>query len=213
MKLVAAAKLRRAQERILAARPYAQQDGRAARQPRERHRATTAHPLLERREGPRASGSSSSPPTRACAAPSTPTSSAASLELRARVERGRGDAGRGGPEGPRLLPPPGVDDQARHARLLGSAGLLATPGARRRVHAAVPRRRGGRGRTSSTTSSARWPCSAGARQQLLPIQARRARRKRPRARRRRTTSTSRAPRPSSAIAAAAPRDARRSTAR
>jgi F-type H+-transporting ATPase subunit gamma len=51
MKLVSAAKLRRAQERILAARPYADQMAALLAQ-LSRRVSLTAHPLLQRREGP-----------------------------------------------------------------------------------------------------------------------------------------------------------------
>jgi F-type H+-transporting ATPase subunit gamma len=52
MKLVSAAKLRRAQERILAARPYANQMAELQAQ-LVRGVNRTAHPLLQRREGPK----------------------------------------------------------------------------------------------------------------------------------------------------------------
>ena len=53
MKLVAAAKLRRAQERILSARPYADQDGASCSATWSSGADDGAHPLLEQREGPR----------------------------------------------------------------------------------------------------------------------------------------------------------------
>jgi hypothetical protein len=74
MKLVAASKLRRAQERLTAARPYAIKMGELLSGLVGRTEGD-AHPLLARRTTGR-SGSSSSPPTRASAEPSTPISSA-----------------------------------------------------------------------------------------------------------------------------------------
>jgi F-type H+-transporting ATPase subunit gamma len=53
MKLVAAAKLRRAQERILAARPYASKMAELLGNLVSGADAEAAHPLLEQREGPR----------------------------------------------------------------------------------------------------------------------------------------------------------------
>jgi len=52
MKLVSAAKLRRAQERILAARPYADQMA-ALQAQLSRRAASSSHPLMRRREGPK----------------------------------------------------------------------------------------------------------------------------------------------------------------
>ena len=50
MKMVAAAKLKRSQDRILAARPYAHKMRGVVQQP-EPTRESSAHPLLQKREG------------------------------------------------------------------------------------------------------------------------------------------------------------------
>ena len=158
MKLVAAAKLRRAQERILAARPYATKMAELLGNlvsERPEHRPSAARAA----RGHRAGRSSSSRPIEAWPAPSTPTSSAGRWSSCARIQRGRGHAGRGRPQGAAISTAAGDDDQARHDRLLGSAGLLPRHRAGRLFHAAVSRRRGGRGRTSSTTSSDPLPSS------------------------------------------------------
>ena len=124
-----------------------QQDGRAARQPRDAARTRTARASAaraargaapadrhhHRRQGPGRRLQLQHHPPRAGVHP--------------RVERDRGDPGRGGSQGARLLPAPAVDDQARHDRLLGPARLQPRRRAGRLLHAAVPRRRGGRGRT------------------------------------------------------------------
>ena len=143
MKLVAAAKLRRAQERILSARPYAGKMAELLGEPRAARTEAPAHPLLEQREGPRRAARhhhgrqgpvrrlqlERHPPARwrSCA------SSAAEVTLVV-----------GGQEGPRLLPPPGVRRSSRDMhRLLGSAGLQ-------------PRRRSWPTSSCSSTSTARW---------------------------------------------------------
>jgi F-type H+-transporting ATPase subunit gamma len=74
MKMVAASKLRRAQERIQQARPFATQMARVLNSVAGRVDAAS-HPLLDERTTPRAGGRSSSslPPTAGCRAASTRT--------------------------------------------------------------------------------------------------------------------------------------------
>ncbi len=73
--MVSAAKLRRAQEAMFAARPYARKMVEVLQQPGHPRRPT-AHPLLQERGDERDPRWWWSPRTRACAAASTPTSSA-----------------------------------------------------------------------------------------------------------------------------------------
>ena len=126
MKLVAAAKLRRAQERILVRAAVREQDGRAARQPRERHRrrARIRSWSSARDRGGR---SSSSPPTRAWRAPSTPTSSARSLAFLREPGNRRRDPGRGGPQGARLLSAAGAWRSSATCSASGTGWPTATP--------------------------------------------------------------------------------------
>ena len=69
MQMVAASKLRRAQEAAEAARPYAERDGQGARQHRRRGRGLETAPRLLRRHRQRQTStcSSSAPPSAACA--------------------------------------------------------------------------------------------------------------------------------------------------
>ena len=144
MKMVAAAKLRRAQEAMLAARPYARkmlevlQQRRRARRPRRAPAARGARPRA-------ACCWSWSPPTGACAAPSTPTSSAPPrASWSERQERGV-ELGLVGRKGRDVFKRRGVQGALRARRRLPGAALRdrarAGQGADRRLH----ERRGRRG--------------------------------------------------------------------
>ena len=74
MKMIAASRLRKSQERIVNARPFANEMLRVLRDLAARTDAS-AHPLLAVREEKTIARLRRSPPTRACAAASTPTSS------------------------------------------------------------------------------------------------------------------------------------------
>ena len=143
MKLVAASKFRRAQERILAARPYATKMRELLGRPRRTLRRRDPSAARAARYGAQAARDHHGGqgalrrlqlehPARVAALP-------------ARRRGGLGDARRGGQEGPRLLPPPPVHGQDRDAGLLRPAGLFARPGAGGRAHAGLPRRGGRRG--------------------------------------------------------------------
>ena len=123
MKLVAAAKLRRAQERILGRPAVRDQDGRAARRTWSARASDTGHPLLEQREGPRRHDRRHhrrQGPLRRLQHQRHPPGARAP----ARVEHGRGArwscVGRKARDFFRRRP---YDDQARHDRLLRPAGL------------------------------------------------------------------------------------------
>ena len=143
MKLVAAAKLRRAQERILSARPYATKMaellGNLVSGTRRRRasaaRAARGAPASDRdRHGGQGTGRRVQLEHHPAVARAHP-----------RVERRGPDAGRGRPQGARLLPPPAVHDQARPDRVLGPPGLQPRLRAGGLLHGAVPGRRGRRG--------------------------------------------------------------------
>ena len=96
MKMVSAAKLRRAQDAMFAARPYARKMLEVLHSLASRT-DPDAHPLLQERGSDRVAAWSWSPPTRGCAAPSTPTSSArprASWRTAASAGRSLGLVGR-----------------------------------------------------------------------------------------------------------------------
>ena len=68
MEMVAACKMRKAQERMRAARPYAEQDPQPGGQPVDGHARVQAPVHAQARRVPSWPASSSSPPTRVCAA-------------------------------------------------------------------------------------------------------------------------------------------------
>ncbi len=143
----------------MAARPYADQDGRAACRTSSRAPKPRAHPLLARHVAGRKRLVVITADKGLCGAFNS-NILRASLALPARAgRRRRADAGRGGQEGARLLSPAPVDGEVRDARLLRPPGLRPRAGARRRAHAGVPRRTRWTRSTSCTTSSARWRCS------------------------------------------------------
>jgi F-type H+-transporting ATPase subunit gamma len=111
MKMVSAAKLRRAQDRVFVARPYARDAARCSTAWLSRRPASRAGaPAARRAPGEPQDPARRDHGRRACAAASTPTSS-----RRAQFPRRPGDRPRhveleaGRPQGPRLLPPRGFD--------------------------------------------------------------------------------------------------------
>ena len=158
MEMVAAARLRRAEQRIDDLRPYAEGMRKLTRQAAERAGGIPAGAgdgrARERRSG---SGSSSSPATAASPAPSTRTSSARAMRIGGQgPQRGRRALlRRGRPQG-RLRPDlPQTGDRRLLHRLHRPSRLRQRPRNRRGDDRPL-RRRGPRpGRTRSTTASSR----------------------------------------------------------
>ena len=107
MKLVAAAKLRRAQERILSARPYASKMAELLGN-LVRGAEGEAHPLLEQREGPRRQIVIITADKGLCRRLQLQHPARVRSSFLRESSASRGDAGRGGQQGARLLPPPAV---------------------------------------------------------------------------------------------------------
>ena len=126
--MVAASKLRRAQERVVAARPFAQRMLRVLNELVSRVDQDDASAAARRRAGPEPSRcSSSSRPTADCAAASTRTSSRRAGQFIVNEAQGRDRAWSRRTQGPRLLPAPRLRRALRGRSESASGSRSRTP--------------------------------------------------------------------------------------